>query len=280
MQKLGFALMAATVRFLSNPGLSIEISVCKAALPKSIRSDEARPKALQGAYPNPSMSDSVAVEAEWFSMTVAVGFGELFDRVEKHIGEWPTKILVFAAWFAAMAFFINSTFDYIVKPILKIGPDVYTALGFIDILRVVFTVLIGVAMGSWVLDAYRMKLLRTEYEAAAGKAHGLVDEMRAFRSSATVETREVIDDATDLVAAASTAVEHARSVHVASFLIAEALYKVAANKTVMSDEAIGSLKSLMDDLRVLITDNEVQRSLLIEVNSSRTGDDPAPNPPC
>jgi uncharacterized membrane protein YkvA (DUF1232 family) len=202
-------------------------------------------------------------------MAVAVGFGELFDRVEKHIGKWPTKILVYAAWLAAMAFFISSTFDYLVKPMLKIGPDIYTALGFTDVLRVLFTVIIGFSMGSWILDAYRMKLLRSEYETAAGKAHGLVDEMRAFRSSATIETREVIDDATDLVATASSTIEHARSLHVASLLIAEALYEVAASKEVLSDETIESLGSLMDDLRVLIAYKVDSEPLPLEAGSDQ-----------
>lgn len=202
-------------------------------------------------------------------MTVAIGFGELFDRVEKTIGKRPTKILVYGAWLAAMAFFINSTFDYLVKPMLKIGPDVYTALGLTDILRVIFTVLIGFAMGSWILDAYRMKLLRTEYETATGTAHGLLDDMRTFRSSSRQETREVIDEATDLIKTAGKTILQARALHEASLMVAEELYAVASSKEVLSDQTIESLRSLIDDLRGMATDTDDLSQALTKVEADQ-----------
>lgn len=175
-----------------------------------------------------------------------LGVGELIDRVEKHIGSFLTKVLVFAFWIAAMAFCLKTTFDYVVAPLLKVGPDLYTALGWADVFRIALTIAIGAVLASLVLDAYRIKMMSREYEESTGRASELLDEMDAFRTKASRETGEVMKDARSLVSEAYDALKHALEIRTSSVLLAEELYEFAAAGNAIPKDRLPIIREILD----------------------------------
>lgn len=179
-------------------------------------------------------------------LSLDLGFVELLDRVEKHIGPKPTKILIFSAWLFAMAFFVNGIFGYVVQPLLKVGPNVWTALSWMDYFRIGLTILIGVSTFSSLLEAYRMKLLRAEFEGATGRADELLDNVSAFSRKVRREADENLEDAKRLVQDAGQNVERARELQRAAQMLAEDMYAIGSAKEVMSDEMLAEFRGLLD----------------------------------
>jgi len=148
-----------------------------------------------------------------------------------------------------MAFFVNGIFGYVVQPLLKVGPNVWTALSWVDYIRIGFTLLIGISTGSSLLEAYRMKLLRTELEDTAGGANSLLEDIRQFRHKARREWDGEIASVKTLLQDAGDSIEQARELQRTAQMMAEDIYELGARGEVMPEDVLKEFRELINQFQ-------------------------------
>lgn len=174
------------------------------------------------------------------------GFGELIDRMEKHIGSFFTKVLVFSAWLTAMAFCVKSVFDYIIGPIIKAGPDIHTALGWADAIRVGTTIFIAACAASYVMDAYRIRNLRGQYEETTGRSADLVNEIEAKAEVFRAEREEMMSDVRRMIDEVTETNKHVLDLKTSAVLMAEKMYKHAERGEPIPADRLAIFRELLD----------------------------------
>jgi hypothetical protein len=175
-----------------------------------------------------------------------IGFGELFDRVESHTGPRFTKTIIYLAGFTLIAFCLKSIFDYVVAPLIKVGPSLSTALTWSDYFRVGATIAIGFVGASMLLDYYRIKRLRESLEETVGDSHELMDRIKATRDSYSVDREEMMGEVNQLMVKVETTLVRAHELKSAAILIAEEMLQQAERSEPVTPKTLAALRELVE----------------------------------
>ena len=182
-------------------------------------------------------------------MSVQVGFGELLDRIERHLGKWPTKSLVVAGWLAAMAFFFKVSFDYAIKPLIAVSQPLYVILTWLDAFKIALAALFLILTLSRLLDTYRARLARGDAEEITTRANDLLDDIRTFGLKSSKDRNELAAMVEKTMGDAQRSLKKAKEMQVASLLVMESAYEFAKSGKPISETDLRSLEDMIETAR-------------------------------